>query len=322
MKTLVDLPKSKYALVLTCGVSILLTTLLASSCRYPTRVDIQNDDENTTPTGLNLSLARNLLLAEVNESRRAMGLSEVELDATANRAAQSHANEMALDSYLSHLDKNGRNPIERYNIAGGWEPAYENAWSRPGVKSLNQSTISQMHMEWMKSEGHKANVLSAAHTHIGIGFAFDRTTDSMYGVELFTSRKAYSVSISKRNIERLGEVEYFAAFDPTTIMFSELLVARADFVGSHNADWLNLNQHYELPEDYIALYVESGASNVSLPGAIKRATLDYDRQAGIVQGNVKIEPGWQSGLYYLYTWGTDVGSRDRALISILTIEVG
>lgn len=189
------------------------------------------------------------------------------------------------------------------------------------MKSLDQSTISQMHAEWMKSEGHKTNVLSQNHTHIGIGFAFDSSTDSMYGVELFTSRQAYSVSISNRYVERLGEVEYFAAFDPSVIMFSQLLVARADYIGSHSADWLNLNQHYELPEEYIALYVETGANNVSLPGAIKRATLSYDRQAGIVQGNVKIEPGWQSGLYYLYTWGTDVSSRDLTLISILTVEV-
>lgn len=129
MKTLVELLRSKNALVLTFGVLIILPVLIAFACRYPSRINIQNDDENTTPTGLNLSLARNLLLAEVNESRRAMGLSEVQLDATANQAAQSHANDMALDSYLSHLDKNGHNPIERYNLIGGWEPAYENAWS-------------------------------------------------------------------------------------------------------------------------------------------------------------------------------------------------
>ena len=300
---------------------VLVTVLCASvSCRGSAASDPTNPGD--TSGDLNISFACQLLLAEINASRRAAGLDDVELDATATESAQAHADEMAAMGYLSHLDSNGLNPVERYNIAGGWEPSYENAWRKRGDANLDLDAVKKMHADAMGSALHRDNVLTPDHTHVGIGFHYDAAGDALYGVELFTSRHAYSVGIDSRECSVGESVGYLASFDPDEVMFTELLLARGGAPLAQTAAWLNANPHYDLPDDYIALYVETGADNVTLPGAVRRAVLEYDRASGMVSGDVLIEQGWQPGVYYLYTWGRYTDSRSKVLLSMLTVNAG
>ncbi|MCD6118994.1 hypothetical protein J7K50_04045 [bacterium] len=304
------------AIVLVFGLLAVVAACRANTTNEPNDFDSRPG----TPPGLNLLLARNLLVAEINETRRSAGLAEVSLDPIATSAAQAHADEMAEYGYLSHLDMSGLNPVERYSAAGGWEPAYENAWRRKGDDSLDSESIRDMHERWLKSPGHRENMMSEGHTHVGIGFQYDEKTSTMYGVEMFIDRHAYAAGLSETTLKDGDDAEYLLAFDPERIRFSEILISRRDAPQARTADWLNENTGYSLPEDYIALYIEEGASNVVLPGALKRAVLDYDREAGIVSGDITFEYGWQPGIYYIYTWGKYVDTGEEILLSIITAK--
>ena len=272
------------------------------------------------PPGINLALAKELLLAEINASRTASGLTRLELDATAGAVAQAHADEMASSGYFSHYDLKGRNPVDRYAAAGGWEPSFENVWRRPGLDSLDADNIRSMHLGFMQSEPHRDNVLAVAHTHVGIGFQYDRSSKSLYGVELFIDRSAHGASLSDYSLGEGEYAEFFLAFDPEKMRFEEIVVAKRDIPSPVGPDWLNENRSYKLPGDYLAIYVEKTAGNVFLPGALSRKTLEYDRWSGLVEGLVRIEPGWTPGLYYFYVWGMLLDSGEKSLVAILVAE--
>lgn len=80
------------------------------------------------PSGpLELPAAREYVLALVNRDRKDHGLSEVERDKVAERAAQEHADDMAHFGYTAHWGSDGSVPEERYTLAGGDQFVQENA---------------------------------------------------------------------------------------------------------------------------------------------------------------------------------------------------
>lgn len=296
--------------------ALMFALLILSGCGGGETVS-PKPDISGAPPGLNVSLARDLLLAEINKSRTEAGLSRVEFDATAMAVAQAHADEMASNAYFSHFDLSGLNPVERYAAAGGWEPAYENAWRGPGLDALDAENVRSMHNGFMQSEPHRENVLSASHTHVGIGFQYDKTSKSLYGVEVFIDRVALGASLSDYTLAAGQFTDFFLAFDPAKVRFEEIVVAMRNLPTPKSPDWLNVNRTYSLPSEYIAIYVENSAGGVYLPGATSRRSLNYDRSSGIVEGEVRIEPGWTEGLYYFYVWGSFIETNEKVLLAIL-----
>lgn len=117
------------------------------------------------------------VVALVNEERAKAGLSPVELDAEIASAALIRANE--IKTLFSHTRPDGRsfstvltdNGI-RYNGAG------ENiAWG--------QRSPEQVMNAWMNSDGHRANILNARYTKIGVGH-FQDSSGRNHWVQLFT----------------------------------------------------------------------------------------------------------------------------------------
>jgi len=124
-----------------------------------------------------------LMLEAVNADRRANGLTEVVWDETAALAGTQHAKEMAQYGYISHRNLDGYGPDYRYSMAGGMHYAMENVyatWHSPG--GAPQSTaewkqwVHNAQKSLMESEGHRANILTPEHTHVGIGIAYEPTT--------------------------------------------------------------------------------------------------------------------------------------------------
>jgi uncharacterized protein YkwD len=106
------------------------------------------------------SAATSLLLA-VNRARVAHGLRPLRIDTTLARAARSHSDDMLRGNYFAHGDFHGRmvsfhvrGPVAGENLAWGNGP-YARA-----------STIIA---EWLASPEHRANLLHAGWTRIGIG---------------------------------------------------------------------------------------------------------------------------------------------------------
>jgi uncharacterized protein YkwD len=102
------------------------------------------------------------VLSLVNAARAKVGVPPLRVDARLRRAARGHSADMARRGFTAHHDPDGVTPADRMRAQGYPQPAAENiarGHSRPHAV---------MHA-WMNSPGHRANVLGAEFTRIGIG---------------------------------------------------------------------------------------------------------------------------------------------------------
>ena len=107
------------------------------------------------------SSAATSLLQAVNQTRVAHGLRPLKVDAHLVRAANAHSIEMLRGNYFAHGNFHGR--MVAFRVLG--PQAGENlAWGN-GPYASAQSIIS----EWLASPEHRANLLHAGWTRIGIG---------------------------------------------------------------------------------------------------------------------------------------------------------
>jgi uncharacterized protein YkwD len=103
------------------------------------------------------------LLQAVNQTRVAHGLRPLKVDTTLVRAARSHSTEMLRGNFFAHGDFHGR--MVAFHVAG--PVAGENlAWGNGPYASA-----SAIIAEWLASPEHRANLLHAGWTRIGIGLA-------------------------------------------------------------------------------------------------------------------------------------------------------
>ena len=87
------------------------------------------------------------------------------VDARLTRAAQGHSQDMAARRYFSHTSRDGRSPAARISATGyRYSRWAENiAWG--------YATPAAVVAAWMKSAGHRANILNCALRQIGVGYA-------------------------------------------------------------------------------------------------------------------------------------------------------
>ena len=110
------------------------------------------------------------VLALVNVERaNAGGLSPLSLDVVdAERAAKAHSEDMqdSVPTFFDHTTPECWDPGDRLFILGasGYSGWGENI-------AFGQATAADVMTAWMGSAGHRANILSSSHTHIGIGVA-------------------------------------------------------------------------------------------------------------------------------------------------------
>ncbi|WP_164992571.1 CAP domain-containing protein [Streptomyces sp. L2] len=103
------------------------------------------------------------ILQLVNKERAAAGLHPLTLNATLSKAAQAHSDEMARTGLYSHTGPNGSSPGDRIQRAGyRWSMWAENIHHRQGSPEAIMA-------DWMKSPGHRANILNPRLKEIGIG---------------------------------------------------------------------------------------------------------------------------------------------------------
>ena len=115
-----------------------------------------------------------------NRERRERGLGSLEHDQTLDRAARLHARRMLEQGFFDHVDPAGNGPADRVkrfakrryvivgeNIAAGYETA--------------RATC----RDWMKSHGHRENILRPSFTRIGTGYASGGGEYGRYYVQVF-----------------------------------------------------------------------------------------------------------------------------------------
>lgn len=135
------------------------------------------------------------MLDLINRDRAEAGLGPVVWDDTAARAGVAHAADMIARSFFSHWNPDGFGPDHRYSAAGGVHVARENLYTFSltfedgrGVPIDDWSAvIEHAEAELMNSPGHRANILDPAHSHVGIGMAYNAATGQFRLAQEFTN---------------------------------------------------------------------------------------------------------------------------------------
>ncbi|GGE67414.1 CAP domain-containing protein [Priestia taiwanensis] len=106
------------------------------------------------------------VLALTNKERERNGLKPLSgSDATLNRCAHVKAADMRDANYFSHTSPTYGSPFDMLRQFGvQYRQAAENI-------AAGQQTAEEVVKSWMQSSGHRANILNASYTHIGIGYA-------------------------------------------------------------------------------------------------------------------------------------------------------
>ncbi|EWT07409.1 hypothetical protein N864_07145 [Intrasporangium chromatireducens Q5-1] len=121
------------------------------------------------PAGSTSSTARVVQL--VNAARAKAGCRPVSVNSALTGAAQAHSADMARNNYFSHTSLDGRTAMQRMRAAG-----FTGSLMGENI-AAGQTTADSVMSAWMKSSGHRANILNCGYRFIGVGHA----TGGSYG---------------------------------------------------------------------------------------------------------------------------------------------
>ncbi len=128
------------------------------------------DDVNLLPEKSNLSDIQASTLCLLNGERADAGLRPLKENDQLADAAESHSKAMVADQFFDHVGRNGSDPVSRVRKTGyipkvgTWTVGENLAW---GTGSL--STPKAIVAAWMKSQGHRENILRSSYKEIGLG---------------------------------------------------------------------------------------------------------------------------------------------------------
>lgn len=105
----------------------------------------------------------------INEERAGRGLAILTADARLMAAAQRHAGDMATHHFLGHTGSDGSTPYTRVREAG-YQPL-----ALGEVCGRGQRSPREIVDDWLASPGHRAVILGAIYTEIGVGYAISDT---------------------------------------------------------------------------------------------------------------------------------------------------
>ncbi|MCP3753412.1 sigma-70 family RNA polymerase sigma factor [Streptomyces sp. TBY4] len=103
------------------------------------------------------------VISLVNSERAKAGCGPLKEDAQLRTAAQGHSDDMARRNFFSHTNPDDADPGKRTTAAGyRWSTYGENI-------ARGQRTAASVMDSWMKSQGHRDNILNCSFKDIGVG---------------------------------------------------------------------------------------------------------------------------------------------------------
>lgn len=170
--------KAPRLLAALCAVLCALLALPAvgSGARKSKATACENTD--LVPDAGNVATVRAAVLCLHNRERSARGLPALRENAKLREAAEGHSESMVADTFFSHDSPDGADMADRilgtgYARGQGWSLGENIAW---GTGDL--ATAAEIHRAWMRSAGHKANILRRQFREIGIGIALGAPVDT------------------------------------------------------------------------------------------------------------------------------------------------
>ena len=114
----------------------------------------------------------------VNEIRAEHGLKTLTYDWELSRVARYKSQDMRDNRYFSHTSPVYGSPFQMMKSFGiSYRSAGENI-------AKGQATPQAVVNAWMNSSGHRANILNASYTHIGVGYV----ADGRYWTQMFIGK--------------------------------------------------------------------------------------------------------------------------------------
>jgi uncharacterized protein YkwD len=162
-----------------CLVAVLLTVVgsLASGAPTPT----QKKDEKADK--LELKGDEKALLDLLNKARAEAKLPAVRPNAILCKIARAHSQNMLKQKKLSH-ELDGKKVKHRARDAGyDYRVIAENVAF--GESEGDPIKPAEIHDGWMKSPGHRKNILDRRYEEVGLGVAYDRKAGVYYFTQVF-----------------------------------------------------------------------------------------------------------------------------------------
>ena len=159
-------------------VRILLTSTVALACLVPALAAgpayagaaAACASSHAAPSDASLALARQTTLCLLNRERARRRMRPLRMNARLTAAALAHARDMARRNYFSHVAPGGVDMVDRIvrnaylSGARSWTVGENIAWGNGGY-ATPASTVAG----WMRSPGHRANILNRRFRDIGVG---------------------------------------------------------------------------------------------------------------------------------------------------------
>ena len=251
--------------------------------------------------------AAQLLLDLTNEARAQAGLSKLAWRTDAAQVAQEHSDEMTTKRYISHYDLRGRKCELRYNDAGYVDQISENTayYEIHHEVCLTPQLVQRMHQHWLESDSHRLNIMEAAHTHLGAGFAVMRQDGVSY------------IAGTVEFVNEYGEYDHLpaSARPGQTLRLSgklSSLQARLAYIGIGSED---------LPKQRTAVYQMQHIGGYSPPEPAMhllptidalaqtpdewryvRPIVQYDANTGSFAVDILLRANWPAASYYVTAW--------------------
>lgn len=123
-----------------------------------------SNNGSTDSTVTSQTAFENKVLELVNAERAKNGLSALQMDESVRKVARVKSSDMSQNNYFSHTSPTYGTPFEMLKSYGiSYKSAGENI-------AQGYTSPEAVVNGWMNSSGHRANILNASYTHIGIGY--------------------------------------------------------------------------------------------------------------------------------------------------------
>jgi uncharacterized protein YkwD len=152
--------------------SPLRTTLTRAAVGLAVAAPLALATAPTASAATNAEMARQVITL-VNRERAKVKCSPLRIGTALGKAAQLHSADMAKYNYFSHTSRDGRSPWQRIRAQNYAYGSAENI-------AAGQPTAAAVVTAWMKSTGHRKNILNCSNKAIGVGVA--RNSASTYGI--------------------------------------------------------------------------------------------------------------------------------------------
>ena len=123
----------------------------------------KRQETNTEQQSIGVSAFEQKVVQLTNEERAKQGLAPLQLDTNLSKVAREKSKDMQTQNYFSHTSPTYGSPFEMMNQFGiSYKSAGENI-------AMGQRSPEEVVNAWMNSPGHRANIMNASFTHIGVG---------------------------------------------------------------------------------------------------------------------------------------------------------